>query len=119
MLTLSNPRESAIVDDWPHGRRRVTATFTIESKTISGQEKFRCSRVTTGGTFKPKRTTYYLKMKIVDGDDGRIYLIGLTEYGQRVLIPGTLKTTEYFYSNEGTHSAEHIAMSYHIAALLG
>jgi hypothetical protein len=34
---------------------------------------------------------------IVDGDDGRTYIIARTEHNQAVVIPGTLKTTEYFY----------------------
>lgn len=94
MLRLSNPRTEAIIEDWPHGRnRRVTATFTVEN---GGNRGFRVARVTTG---KPKKTTYHLRIKIVDGDDGKIYVLGLTEYGQIVLIPGTLKTTEYFHSD--------------------
>lgn len=91
MLQLSNPRIDAIVNDWPSGSRRVRVTFAVEGKKSRGE---RVARVTTG---KPKRTTYYLKIRIVDGDDGRIYLLGLTEYNQIVVVPGTLTALQYFH----------------------
>jgi len=94
MLELSNPRTEAVVEDWPSGRRRVTATFTVED---GGKRGFRVARVTTG---KPKKTTYHLRMTIVDGDDGRIYALGLTEFGQIVVWPGTLKCPEYIYDTK-------------------
>jgi hypothetical protein len=90
-MNLSNPREKAVIEDWPIGRKRCTATFQVEDGGKKGQ---RVARTTTG---KPKRTTYYQKVMIVDGDDGRTYIIARTEHNQAVVIPGTLKTTEYFY----------------------
>ena len=90
MLQFTNPRDEAIVDQWPSGSRRVTAIFSLETC----KRGVRCSRVTTG---KPKKTTYYSRMKICDGGDGRIYLLASTEYGQRVVIPGTLQGCDYYY----------------------
>ena len=93
MLQLSNPRREAVVEDWPNGRRRVNAFFSVE--TVKGKD--RVCRTTTG---KPKKTTYHVKMRLVDGDDGRIYALGLTELNQMVLWAGTLKTTEYFHEDD-------------------
>jgi len=98
-LTLTNPRTTAEIADWPNGRRgRVTAIFTVYQGTRGAQKnQERVERITTG---KPKPTTYYAKIRIVDGSDGKTYLAALTEHGQPLLIPGTLKTNRYLYDNE-------------------
>lgn len=93
MIKLSNPRREAEINDWPHGKQRVVALFNVESNN-RGE---RVARITTG---KPKFTTYHTRMLIVDGDDGRTYFIGSTEYDQMVLIPGTMKGTKYFYPED-------------------
>jgi hypothetical protein len=64
----SNPRMSATIENWPHGRQRVTATFAIETDAKRGE---RATRTTTGAT---KKLTYARKARIVDGDDGRTYI---------------------------------------------
>lgn len=90
MIQLSNPRTKAVIEDWPlGGSRRGTCTFEVESNR-RGQ---RVNRVTTG---KPKRTTYHSKCAIVDGDDGRTYVIATTAYGGVVRIKSCLKLTDYF-----------------------
>ncbi|MHC4372167.1 MAG: hypothetical protein ACYSW8_31570 [Planctomycetota bacterium] len=94
MLQLSNPRHGAVVEDWPSGKRRVTATFDVEQDPKKGD---RVARATTG---KPKKTTYHKKMRIVDGDDGRVYLLGFTSCAQIVVWPGTMKYPEYFYDGD-------------------
>ena len=109
MLQLSNPRDEATVEDWPSGKRRVTAIFALETN----RRGVRCNRVTTG---KPKATTYYRRMVICDGDDGRIYLAAITDYGQYVLIPGTLKTTEYFYERENVEMCEQIRRLFNVTS---
>lgn len=93
MLQLSNPRKHAVIENWPSGRNRVTATFDVET----GKQGERVSRVTTG---KPKRTTYCKRMAIVDGDDGKTYLIGETNgFGQMILMPATMAPgTKYFHA---------------------
>ena len=100
-MILSNPRQRAVIENWPSGRNRVTATFEVEA-TKRGQ---RVHRTITG---KPKATTYHLRMCICDGDDGLTYLVGLTEYGQRVIIPGTLKGIEYYYTESSPEVCEMI-----------
>lgn len=95
--TFSNPRLSASVEDYPLGSgRRGTANFEIETSK-KGQ---RVSRTTFG---KPKTTTYCQKMVLVDGDDGRLYAIGLTEYNQIIVYPGTLQYPKYHHSSDATY----------------
>jgi hypothetical protein len=68
MTEYSNPRMSAVIDDWPSGTKRVSAKFEIEQHPTRGE---RGVRTTTGS---PKKLTYVHKARIVDGDDGRTYI---------------------------------------------
>lgn len=82
-MIYSNPRKSFVTNDWPYGRElRTTATFTIE-KSKKGE---RVSRVTinpkNGRENKPKTTTYYDQVIIVDGDDGKTYMAEFSKFGQ-------------------------------------
>jgi hypothetical protein len=105
MLKLSSPRREVVVEDWPSGRHRVTASFQVEAKDRKGERVVRTTTDSIGRVSKPKRTTYHLKIRLVDGDDGRVYVLGITEYGQVVLIPGTLKTAKYFYPEDEEYGA--------------
>jgi hypothetical protein len=88
MKTYSNPRISAVVD-WPNGwKERVTATFSIETDPKRGQ---RAVRVTTG---RPIKMAYARQVRIVDGDDGRIYIAELTAYGFVSVMRGDMKIQE-------------------------
>jgi hypothetical protein len=69
MITYNNPRMRAVVPNWPDDGKRVTATFEIEIVEGRGQ---RAVRTTTG---KPKKLTYAKRMRIVDGSDGRTYIL--------------------------------------------
>jgi hypothetical protein len=65
------------ISDWPYGRDlRTTATFTIETHPTRGQ---RGTRTTidpkTGRTSKPKTLTFARQARIVDGDDGKTYIL--------------------------------------------
>lgn len=73
-LTYSNPRMRAAIENWPSGRQRVTAIFEIE-ETSRGQ---RGTRVTTGAK---KTLTYAKKARIADGNDGKTYILNMTEFG--------------------------------------
>jgi hypothetical protein len=93
--TYSNPTESRSINDWPFGRNeRATAHFTIE-KTKRGE---RAVRVTvdplTGRTFQPKKLTFAKRARIVDGSDGRTYIIELTESGFISVMQGNMKFQE-------------------------
>lgn len=84
-MTYSNPRLDATIENWPHGKQRVTATFTIERDHKRGE---RAVRVTTGA---PKKLTYARKARIVDGDDGRTYIAELSFYGFVSIMNGDMK----------------------------
>lgn len=87
--TYSNPRMAAVIADWPSGSQRVTARFSIETHPKGSAE--RAVRVTTGA---PKKLTYALKMRIVDGDDGRTYIAALSAYGHVTIWRGDMKFNE-------------------------
>lgn len=83
MITFTNPRHSAVIENWPMGGdRRGRAVFTVEHHPKRG---FRASRTTTG---KPKHTTYCHAMAIVDGADGRTYILAMSEpmYGSAITV---------------------------------
>ena len=80
----SNPRTQAVIENWPSGKQTVTARFSVESHPKRGE---RVIRVTTG---RPKALTYALKVRIVDGDDGRTYIAHLTHFGGISIMRGTM-----------------------------
>ena len=86
--TYTNPRMSAVVEDWPSGSKRVTAIFAVETHPTKGQ---RAIRTTTGA---PKKLTYAKQMRIVDGDDGRTYIAGLSCYDNITIHRGDMKFHE-------------------------
>lgn len=94
MTTYSNPRIAAVVDNWPTGTKRCTATFRIE-RSPKGE---RAVRITTGA---PKKLTYARKARIVDGDDGRTYIAELTAYGFVSIMRGDMK-----YQHESVHPGD-------------
>lgn len=87
----SNPRLEAEIDNWPTGSYRTKAIFKIE-QTARGE---RGTRVTfhpiTGKPAAPKKLTYARKARIVDGDDGRTYIIELTSFGFISVRKGDMK----------------------------
>jgi hypothetical protein len=74
-MIYSNPRKFANFNDWPSGGKRVTCTFAVESHPKKGE---RVGRTTTGAT---KYSTYSPKVAIVDGDNGRTYILSNSKYG--------------------------------------
>ena len=84
-MVYSNPRMRAEVGNWPHGSRRVTALFEIETHPQRGQ---RACRTTTGAA---RKLTFARQMRIVDGDDGRTYIAALSCYGHITIYRGDMK----------------------------
>lgn len=75
-ITFSNPRLHAEFDDWPSGGKRVKCVFDVEHHPKRG---YRVSRTTTG---KPKYDTYGGKAAIVDGSNGKTYILQVADaYG--------------------------------------
>ena len=74
-FTLSNFRKEETIQDWPLGsNKRGPCVFQHESNK-KGQ---RILRTTTG---KPKASTYYVRVCLVDGSDGKTHYIGWSEFG--------------------------------------
>lgn len=82
----SNPRMTAVIENWPHGSKRVTATFSVEA--APSKRAQRAVRITTGA---PKKLTFARAMRIVDGDDGRTYIAALSDYGHITIWRGDMK----------------------------
>lgn len=104
MTTYSNPRMSATIHDWPSGRHRVTAAFTIETDPKRGQ---RAVRTTTGA---PKKLTFARQARIVDGDDGRIYIAELSVYGFVTIMRGDMKFQHEVIHTDDARYAEVAAL---------
>ena len=87
MITYSNPRMIAEIENWPSGTKRVTATFWIEI----GKRGERAVRVTNGA---PKKLTFAKQMRIVDGDDGKTYIAALTYWDHITIYRGDMKFSQ-------------------------
>lgn len=68
-MQFSNPRLSKVIEDYPSGGKRVACTYQVKNDYKKG---YRVSRVTTG---KPKYTTFSGPACIVDGDNGKTYIL--------------------------------------------
>src|ERR1035441_8551481 len=94
-MNYSNPRMTATIPDWPSGSKRVTARFEIEQHPKRGE---RAGRTTTG---EPKKLTYAVRARIVDGDDGRTYIAEYSIYGHINIMRGDMK-----FSQETIHPTD-------------
>lgn len=83
-ITYSNPRMSAVIENWPSGSKRVTARFEIE-QTPKGERAVR----TTDGA--PKKLTFAKMARIVDGSDDKTYIAEYTTYGFISIMRGDMK----------------------------
>ena len=93
MNKYSNPRTFYQTNDWPYGRKRVAAVFTLE-QTNRGERVCRVTQNPKGGWNKPKKLTYSLKQRIVDGDDGKTYIAELTQFGHVSIMRADMKYSE-------------------------
>lgn len=111
MTAYSNPRKHAVIADWPIGAQRTTATFTIEHKPGKGE---RAVRVTidpkTGLATAPKALTYATQARIVDGDDGRTYIVERSMYGHISVMQGTMKFQHEVVYKDDLRHAELLAL---------
>jgi hypothetical protein len=82
----------AVIDGWPIGSQRTTATFAIETDPKRGQRGTRfIIDPKTGKPSATKKLTFARQARIVDGDDGRTYIIELTMYGHISVMRGDMK----------------------------
>lgn len=95
MITYSNPRLHAVIDNWPIGTRRTTATFSVETHPTRGE---RGTRFTidpkTGRQSATKVLTYSGQVRIVDGDDGKTYFLELSVWGHVSVMKSNMQFQE-------------------------
>jgi hypothetical protein len=106
-MHYSNPRMQAVIANWPHGKQRVTAVFVIETHPVRGQ---RAVRTTTGA---PKKLTFALQARIVDGDDGRTYIAELSTYGFIHVMRGDMRIAHETVHKDDVRHAELMALFTH------
>lgn len=90
-MTYTNPRIEALIEDWPFGRQRCRARFSVESNKRGERVKRWTENKARNGWNKPKATTYAPRVAIVDGDDGRIYILQTTVYDFINVMSGNMK----------------------------
>lgn len=102
MTEYANPRKYAEFNDWPSGSQRVNCIFEVETHPKKGQ-RFKRTTINpkTGAANAPKLTTYCLEAFIVDGDDGKTYLMEWTAYGFISVMSSDMK-----HSHESIHNGE-------------
>ena len=79
-ITYSHPRLVDVIDDWPIGfRKKAKAVFGIETK--GGKQRGTRYTIdgTTGRASALKTLTYARKARIVDGSDGKTYIVELSD----------------------------------------
>jgi|TARA_Y100000034_G_C6903283_1_gene418432 hypothetical protein len=108
-FTLSNFRAAPteIIEDWPLGsNKRGPATFTHETNGKKGQ---RIGRQTPykGRLSKPKYSTYYIRVCLVDGSDGKTHYIGWSEYGFLSVMSCDMKHSDFGVFDQDEHFAEY------------
>lgn len=75
-LTYSNPTTSRTIENWPHGSMRTTAMFYVETDPKRGQRACRRTVNPKNGTLSaPKKLTFSARQRIVDGSDGKTYIL--------------------------------------------
>lgn len=93
MTTYSNPRLHAVIPDWPFGRQTTTAEFEVSPRNKRGVRIGRRTRNKTDtGWNKVKLTVYAESACIVDGDDGKTYLLLKSDTWRSIeIVQGTMK----------------------------
>ena len=105
--TFSNARTEALIEDWPFGRQRCKARFQVEAKPRKGERVVRWTEnKDRTGWNKPKATTFCMRCAIVDGNDGRTYILRQT-CGHVNVMQGDMKYTagSMFPGDEGYDAA--------------
>lgn len=90
-MTFSNPRTEAMIEDWPFGSLRCRAKFWVERHPRRGMRVCRQTENKDRGWNKPKATSYAPSSVIVDGSDGRTYILSRSGYRWLHLMNGDMK----------------------------
>ncbi len=105
-MKFSNPRTTAVFENWPFGgAQRCRMEFKIECHPKRGERCLRWSTSAHGRVSKPKKSTYSTMCRIVDGDDGKTYILEYHQHSGMVSIrESNLKfSTATFYPENEEH----------------
>lgn len=98
MKTYSNPTMTRNIENWPYGRdMRTLASFYIETDPKRGQRAVRRTVDPRNGTLSaPKKLTFADRMRIVDGSDGKTYILedNSRSYDHLTVMQSNMKFTE-------------------------
>lgn len=111
-LTYSNPRLHAEIPNWPMGgNKRGLAFFTIEIAPGKGERGIRITKHDDSGKVsKPKIMTFATKARIVDGDDGKTYIIELSMYGFISIMQSNMQFQQETIHEDDLRHAELLAL---------
>lgn len=85
MFKFSNPRTRAVFEDWPSGRFMTKCGFLVHTDPKKGERVSRITHDKNGKPCKPKFTTYATEWAIVDGENGKTYLLARGPHGITVM----------------------------------
>lgn len=94
-MNYSNPRLEATFDNWPWGSHRTRCTFKVENHPTRGERVVRTTvNPKTGLDANPKTLAFSTRQRIVDGDDGRTYLLcDSSSYGFITVMQSNMQFT--------------------------
>ncbi len=100
-INYSNPVKELTILDWPYGRfNRVKCVFSIEDKK-GKQRAVKTTDNPKGGTNKPKKLTYAVKVLFVTGSDDKTYVLELNQYGSISVMQSNFRLEqETMYSDD-------------------
>ena len=107
-MRYDNPRTRAEIHNWPSGRYTTTALFSIERHPTRGERGVRVTHhPKTGRPAAPKKLTYARTVRIVDGNDGRLYFAEKHHYGEGIsIMQGTMQYQhEVLYPGDADYQA--------------
>ena len=93
-MQYTNPRKECQINDWPYGNKRVKCKFFIE-EAKGKQRAVRTTENPKGGWNKPKKLTYAIKSLIVDGSDGKTYILNEVGHALNVMQANMKYSQEY------------------------
>lgn len=112
-MKYTNPQTEVTIHDWPYGRDRTKAHFIVEHVPGKGERVIRTTvNPKTGKPNAPKKTTFSAKARIATGEDGRLYILRLTEYNFIDILESNMK-----YCYETIHS-ENSEFEYTLSLLI-
>lgn len=97
-MLYSNPRRLAEFDNWPSGGKTVKCKFVVEQNS-KGERVSKTTTDKSGRWCKPKNNVYGKRACIVDGEDGRTYIIQETLNGGVAVFQHDFMNPEYVFQS--------------------